>query len=107
MSERTQRHASAVVVHHSTVDRNLHRYWIRLAPDDEFRHEFGVTAFSEEDALAILARMVFAGQAMPDVLEVRADVDVRDLDQGHVTPNMGPPNWRGVWYPKGFDTDLI
>jgi hypothetical protein len=94
-------------VHHSTVDRNLHRYWVRLAPTDEqFRREFGVTAFSEEDALAVLAHVVFAGQATPEVLEVRADVDVRDLDQGHVAPNMGPPNWRGVWYPKGFDTDI-
>ena len=70
------------------------------------RREFGVTAFSEEDALAILAHVVFPGQAMPDVLEVRADVDVRDLDQGHVIPNMGPPNWRGICYPKGFDTDI-
>jgi hypothetical protein len=24
---------------------------------------------------------------------------VRDLDQGHVIPNMGPPNLRGVWFP--------
>ena len=31
---------------------------------------------------------------------------VRDLDQGHVIPNMAPPNWRGSWYPKGFDTDI-
>ena len=31
---------------------------------------------------------------------------VRDLDQGHVIPNMAPPNWRGIWYPKGFDTDI-
>jgi len=19
---------------------------------------------------------------------------------------MAPPNWRGIWYPKGFDTDI-
>ena len=31
---------------------------------------------------------------------------VRDLDQGHVIPNMAPPDWRGIWYPKGFDTDI-
>src|SRR5450631_1358583 len=31
---------------------------------------------------------------------------VRDLDQGHVIPNMAPPNWRGIWYPTGFDTDI-
>jgi hypothetical protein len=26
--------------------------------------------------------------------------------KGHVIPNMAPPNWRGIWYPKGFDTDI-
>ena len=31
---------------------------------------------------------------------------VRDLDQGHVIPNMAPPNWRVIWYPKGFETDI-
>ena len=92
-------------MHHSSVDRNLHRYWVRLQPsDDLIRGEFGVTAYTEEDALSILAYMAFQGQAMPDVLEVRTDVDVRDLDQGHVLPNMAPPNLRGIWYPMGYDT---
>jgi hypothetical protein len=35
-----------------------------------------------------------------EVLEVVEDVDVRDLDQGHVVPNIGPVNFRGVWYPN-------
>ncbi|MCW2926654.1 MAG: hypothetical protein JWM86_622, partial [Thermoleophilia bacterium] len=34
--------------------------------------------------------------------EVTEDVDVRDLDQGHVIPNMGVVVWRGVWYPSGY-----
>jgi len=66
----------------------------------------GVTAYCEADALGIIKHVVFPGSAMPDVGEIRADVDVRDLDQGHVIPNMAPPNWRGIWYPKGFDTDI-
>jgi hypothetical protein len=61
---------------------------------------FGVTAFDEPDALGILSYVVFGGQAMPEVLEVRADVDIRDLDQGHVVPNVAPPNWRGIWSQK-------
>jgi hypothetical protein len=91
------------MVHHSHVDRNLHSYWIRLEPKGRILREYGVTAFSEEDALEILAYMAFPGQEMPTVEEVVADVDVRDLDQRHVIPNMAPPNWRGVWYPKGYD----
>jgi hypothetical protein len=34
-----------------------------------------------------------------ELVRIIVDVDVRDLDQGHVIPNMGPPNLRGVWYP--------
>ena len=35
-----------------------------------------------------------------EVLEVVEDVDVCDLDQGHLVQNMGPVNFRGVWYPN-------
>ena len=31
---------------------------------------------------------------------------VRDLGQGHVIPHAAPPNWRGIWYPRGIDTDI-
>lgn len=89
------------------MDRILHRYWIRLEQETvPSLTQFGVTAFDERDALAILSHVVFGGEALPAVLEVRADVDVRDLDPGHVRTNMAPPNWRGIWYPKGFDTDI-
>jgi hypothetical protein len=37
---------------------------------------------------------------MPSPLAVIEDVDVRELDQGHVVPNMGDPTVRGVWYPR-------
>jgi hypothetical protein len=43
--------------------------------------EFGVTAFDERDALAILSHVIFAGKRLPDIPEMRSDVDVRDLDQ--------------------------
>jgi len=89
------------------VEGNLHRYWIELADGGvSSLTRFGVTAFDEADAIGILSYVVFDGQPLPDVLEIRADVDVRDLDQGRVVPNMSPPSWRGIWYPKGFDTDI-
>ena len=89
------------------MDRNLRRYWIRLQQGHAATSgEFGVPAYDEADALGIIRHLAFEGSAMPEVQEILADVDVRDLDQGHVIPNMTPPNWRGIWYPKGFDTPI-
>jgi len=61
----------------------------------------GVTAFSKDDAEQLLAE---AAQTIlwlnTEVTEVVEDVDVRDLDQDHVIPNMAPPSFRGIWYPR-------
>ena len=62
----------------------------------------GVTAYDYEDALSILEERVFQAQ-LPGMTAVIPDVDVRNLDQNHVIPNMSSPNSRGVWFPQGYD----
>jgi hypothetical protein len=85
----------------------LHRFWIKTSdPADPSRLGYGVTAYDEADALGILSFIAFRG-VMPPVAEVLVDVNVRDLDQGHVVPNMNPPNLRGIWYPKGLDSSPL
>ncbi len=82
----------------------LRRYWFRfdgIGPYDPLQRGCGVTAYSYEDALAILGQTVFKEQGVLAVAEVIEDVDIRTLDQGHAIPNMEAPVWRGVWYPKG------
>jgi len=66
------------------VDRNLHRYWIRIEPGQARTGEaqFGITAYSETDALEILRYLVFTTADLPQIAEVVADVDVQSLDQG-------------------------
>ena len=63
----------------------------------------GVTAFDLNDALALLRSRVFKKGTIPEIRELVEDVDVSTLDPGHVLPNMGPPNLRGVWFPLGYD----
>lgn len=58
----------------------------------------GVTAVDRSDAERLLKAHVFADQ-VPGVTGVVEAVDVRDLDRGHVLPNMGGPSRRGVWWP--------
>jgi hypothetical protein len=83
----------------------LVRYWITFHPEtagDARLPGCGVTAWSAEDAFAILGETVFRGRSLPPVATLTEDVDVSTLDAGHVLPNMLPPVWRGVWFPIGF-----
>ena len=64
---------------------------------------YGVTASDSEDALQLVAERVFRGSMRPPVARCIEDVDVRELDQNHVIPNMKPPNLRGIWYPMGYE----
>jgi hypothetical protein len=61
----------------------------------------GVTAWTPDDAAMLLQKGPFGGNQMPAIAEIIVDVEVSALDPGHVLPNMEPPVWRGVWFPKG------
>jgi hypothetical protein len=85
----------------------LHRFWFKfgsLKPYTPLRLGSGVTAYNYEDAIAILRETVFAGEEFPPIESFIPDVDIRELDQKHVIPNMEAPVWRGVWYPRGYST---
>ena len=58
----------------------------------------GVSATDLDDAEALLRESLFDGD-LPTVRRVVEDLDVRDLDENHVRPNMGDPSVRGVWFP--------
>ena len=73
----------------------LHRFWFELARG----LGVGVSAYSLDEAEA-MARDACLGFGWDfDVVKTVENVDVRDLDQNHVVPNMGPPNFKGVWFP--------
>jgi hypothetical protein len=63
----------------------------------------GVSAFNYPDALSILKKKVFKGRSIPPFRKEIENIDIRTLDQGHVTPNMGDPTLRGVWWPLGHE----
>lgn len=88
----------------------LHRFWLRfnISPGELGQYSSyaglwlgcGVTAYSLDDAKSVLTQMIFREDPLPEIEEVVEDVDVGSLDQGRVVPNMGPPNERGVWFPR-------
>ena len=83
----------------------LHRYWFQYqgnAIEVGLGPGCGVTAWTEEDAIALLRAGPFHGRERPLIAAVTVDVDISSLDPGHVLPNMEAPDQRGIWYPRGF-----
>lgn len=86
----------------------MHRYWFRFQLGINDPHPpgvlagCGVTAFGYDDAIKILRDEVFAGQELPGIRQQIEDIDVSTLDPDHVLPNMGSPDIRGIWFPKGY-----
>jgi hypothetical protein len=86
----------------------LRRYWFRFdnaAPNQAASLSplgYGVTAWTQEDALALLGAALFGGGSPAVIAEIITDVDVSALDSGHILPNIEPPHWRGIWFPRGF-----
>ena len=74
----------------------LKRYWFFTGPYTGF----GVTAFSQEEAWHFLREIYSSCQCLEEVEGVIEDVNIDALDLSHVRSHLGPPNFRGVWYPS-------
>lgn len=76
--------------------QRLRPYWLEI--EDSAVHGFGVTAYSLDDAFALLEA---AGLRVDrSTARVREVISVDELDPNHVSPNMGLIMTRGVWYPN-------
>jgi hypothetical protein len=85
---------------------DLRPFWFRFEPmptPTPINLGCGVTAFSREDALALLQERVFGANGVPRLVEVIDDITRAALDSKHVVPNLGKLEERGVWFPQGYD----
>ena len=73
----------------------LTRYWFK----SEKGLGIGVSAYSLEDAISLVKGQYSAMYYSPDFSVYIENVDIQELDQGHVIPNMGVCTQRGVWFP--------
>jgi hypothetical protein len=92
----------------------LHRYWFEFekpkssASDKELvltcwpPFGCGVTGYDYDDAVALMKRMVFSSEALPNIATVSKDADMSVLlnENEHIWPNISCPVWRGVWWPR-------
>ena len=79
----------------NSSQETLRRFWFESSRN----RGVGVTAYSLADARIILGSTIRRNNLDVDVINIIEDIDIRTLDQGHVIPNMNPPNFRGVWFP--------
>jgi hypothetical protein len=79
----------------SLHSKHLRGYWFKSRRN----LGVGITAYTLEDANALLRDATDRHSLDVEIFEVIEDVDIKDLDQGHVIPNMNPPNLRGIWFP--------
>jgi len=89
---------------------NLRRFWFRfeqIPTPTPVNLGCGVTAFSREDALALLRERVFGENGTPPLVEIIDDITRTALESKHVAPNIGKLEERGVWFPQGYDEALL
>lgn len=81
-------------------NRNLDTYWISFPKNPHLPLGLGVTAFSVADAFQLIEQQQI-GEWFADAIEINIKKGVRadDLEARHVSPNCGPMQFRGVWYP--------
>ena len=77
-------------------DSSLRRFWFPIPG----HLGIGVTAASRAEAEVLASAAAKQLRWQFTAAGVVENVDIRDLDQNHVVPNMTPPNWRGVWFPR-------
>lgn len=86
----------------------MNRFWIRFSCNPTItmppgtKLGCGVTAKDKSQALEIIKDRVFGGKELPEILSCIENIDIRELDSGHVLPNMGNPALLGVWFPLGY-----
>ena len=83
------------------LTESLETFWFSFPLDPQLPFGIGVTAHSEPEARALLEeRGVATWFSEAKEIRVIRGVRVSDLDQRNVAPNIGPIQFRGVWYPS-------
>lgn len=85
------------------------RFWFEFDIEKAFNflprigYGWGITVMDYNDAVKIMDEKIFSKIERPTFKKVIENVDICELDQGHVIPNMNPTLYRGIWFHIGYD----
>ena len=60
----------------------------------------GVTAYSLEDAISLIKNEKSVMSYEPNFDSYKENINIQELDQNHIIPNMGVCTNRGIWFPN-------
>ena len=81
------------------MNKLLIAFWISF-PEDNFPIRcFGVTAYSIDDAYALLEASGYDYHHIAKRININENVKWDDLEENQVQRNIGPIVVRGIWYP--------
>ncbi len=90
---------------------HLRRFWFEFEHTPQLPSVLlmgcGVSASSRDVAEAIISKRLFKGAELPTCLKVIEDIDISTLDPNHVLPNMGVVVRSGIWFPIGYQEQLV
>jgi hypothetical protein len=84
----------------------LRRYLVHFptANLDNVTVPIGASAFSKEDLAVVLKEGGFRTDIA--LAQIDEDIDLSALPDRTFNWPPGPPNWRGIWYPKILEDQL-
>ena len=84
------------------MDKLLIKYWFQA----EEGMGVGVTAYNLEDAISLIKLESIVEDFKPKLDTYIENINIQELDQNHVIPNMGVCSIRGVWFPNVGNTQI-
>lgn len=81
-------------------NKDLETYWINFPLDEQMPMCIGVTALSVQDVFNLIAEQGFDSWFEgAEEINIKTRIKLDDIPSAISSANLGPLQFRGVWYP--------
>jgi hypothetical protein len=98
VAEKLETGSIAVTKAIADITSQLEEYRLKQLDKQETRKEKAISKEERENAMHFLEQKDLLNSIeMPEIKKYIEDIDIGNLDQEHIIPNMAPPIYRGIW----------